>query len=119
MIRPADSIKTVYLCRKPVDMRKQMDGLSAIVQHDLQDNPFSGALFVFINRARDKLKILTWERNGFIVWYKRVEQEKFAWPKLTDKSVVTISGDELNFLLDGYDIWALKPHQKLDLKLRA
>ena len=49
MIRPASSVKAVYLCRKPVDMRKQMDGLSSIVQHDLGGNPLSGALFVFIS----------------------------------------------------------------------
>ena len=119
MIRPASSVKAVYLHRKPVDMRKQMDGLSAIVQHDLGEDPLSGTLFVFINKARDKLKILTWEKNGFIVWYKRVEQEKFAWPKITDDKVVTLNGDELNFLLDGYDIWALKPHKKLELMLSS
>ena len=119
MIRPASSIKKVYLHRKPVDMRKQMDGLSTIIQYDLASDPFSGSLFVFINKAKDKLKILTWENNGFIVWYKRLEQEKFAWPKLDDRNMLTISGDELNFLLDGYDIWALKPHQKLELSLSA
>ena len=119
MIRPASSVKAVYLHRKPVDMRKQIDGLSAIVQHDLGEDPLSGTLFVFINKARDKLKILTWEKNGFIVWYKRVEQEKFAWPKITDDKVVTLNGDELNFLLDGYDIWALKPHKKLELMLSS
>lgn len=119
MIRPASSIEKVYLHRKPVDMRKQMDGLSAIIQHDLASDPFTGALFVFINKARDKLKILTWENNGFIIWYKRTEQEKFAWPKLDDRKMITISGDELNFLLDGYDIWALKPHQRLELSLIA
>ena len=119
MIRPASSVKAVYLHRKPVDMRKQMDGLSAIVQHDMGEDPLSGTLFVFINKARDKIKILTWEKNGFIVWYKRVEQEKFAWPKIKDGEAVTLTGDELNFLLDGYDIWALKPHKKLELMINA
>ena len=96
-----------------------MDGLSGIVQHDLGSDPLSDALFVFINKGRDKLKILTWENNGFIVWYKRLEQEKFSWPKMTDDTAVTLSGDELNFLLDGYDIWALKPHKKLALMPRV
>jgi transposase len=97
-------------------MRKQMDGLSALVQYGLEENPLSGSLFVFVNKARDKLKILTWENNGFIVWYKRLEKEKFAWPRLENKNMITISGNELNFLLDGYDIWALKPHQRLEIK---
>jgi len=53
----------------------------------------SGALFVFINKRRDKLKILTWERNGFIVWYKRLEVQKFKWPVREPGTVVTFSGE--------------------------
>ena len=61
-------------------MRRQMDGLAALVTGIMKQNPLSGGLFVFINKRRDKLKILMWERNGFVVWYKRLEQEKFQWP---------------------------------------
>jgi transposase len=67
MLRPDRSIERVYLHRLPVDMRKQMDGLALLAKDVLGQDPFSGALFVFTNKRRSKLKILTWERNGFVV----------------------------------------------------
>ena len=59
-------------------------------------------------RSRSKLKILVWERNGFLLWYKRLERHRFHWPRVGD-TVLTLSGAELNRLLDGYDVW-MKPH---------
>ena len=67
MLRPDRDIELVYLHRAPVDMRKQMDGLAVLAQDVIRQDPTSGALFVFTNARRNKLKILTWERNGFIV----------------------------------------------------
>jgi transposase len=113
MLRPDRSIERVYLHCAPIDMRKQMDGLAALVEGTLQSDPFSGALFVFINRRRDKLKILAWDRTGFIVWYKRLEQEKFAWPLRSQETVVSLSGEQLHWLLDGYDVFRMKPHRAL------
>ena len=114
MLRPDRSIRCVYLHRAPIDMRKQMDGLAALVEGTLKENVFSGALFVFINRRRDKLKMLVWDRTGFIVWYKRLERDKFAWPVRASETVVTLTGEQLNWLLDGYDVWRMKPHRTLD-----
>lgn len=114
MFRPDRAIACVYLHRAPIDTRKQMDGLSALVENGLKHNPFSGTLFVFINRRRDKLKMLVWDRSGFIVWYKRLEREKFAWPVRSSESVVTLSGEQLHFLLEGYDVFRMKPHQALN-----
>lgn len=113
MLRPDRDIERVYLHRKPVDMRKQMDGLSVLVKEVLEQNPLSGALFVFINRRRDKLKILLWEKNGFVIWYKRLEQHRFPWPKRFDVDSVTLTGEQLNWLLDGIDVWRMKPHDAL------
>jgi transposase len=113
MLRPERSIERVYLHRAPIDMRKQMDGLAALVEGVLRADPFSGALFVFINRRRDKLKMLAWDRTGFIVWYKRLEQEKFAWPMRSSETMVTLSGEQLHWLLDGYDVFRMKPHRAL------
>ena len=112
MIRPANTIERVLVYSKPVDFRKAVDGLSVIVEQTLDENPFSGTLFVFTNRQRDKVKILCWERNGFVMWYKRLEKERFLWP---DKQgdTVTLNGQQLNWLLDGYDIRRLHPHQKI------
>ena len=95
-------------------MRKQMDGLATIVEHVMQADLFGKNLFVFINKRRDKLKILCWEKNGFIVWYKRLEKQKYVWCKKGNK--VQLSIKELNWLLDGYDIFKFKPHDILKVK---
>jgi transposase len=113
MLRPERTIEQVYLHRAPIDMRKQIDGLAALVEGALKANPFSGMLFVFINRRRDKLKMLVWDRTGFIVWYKRLERDKFAWPLRSNETLVTLTGEQLNWLLDGYDVWRMKGHQAL------
>ena len=113
MLRPARDIARVYLHRAPVDMRKQIDGLAILAKDVIQQDPTSGALFGFINARRNKLKLLVWERNGFIVWYKRLEKEKFRWPRRSEEDVITLTGEQLNWLLDGYDVWRMKPHEVL------
>jgi transposase len=71
MMRPVEGI-CVFLCCDVVDMRKSIDGLSSFVEQELVLDPFASALFVFCNRKRDKIKILYWERSGFVLWYKRL-----------------------------------------------
>ncbi|WP_129142185.1 IS66 family insertion sequence element accessory protein TnpB [Modicisalibacter coralii] len=112
MIRPDTGLR-VYLCREPVDMRKQIDGLALLVQEAMELDPFEAAVFVFGNRQRDKVKLLYWERNGFVVWYKRLERERFKWPDRLAGDTVTLSGQQLNWLLDGYDLSAMQPHKAL------
>lgn len=113
MLRPDRGIACVYLHRAPVDMRRQIDGLVVLAKDVIGQDPMSGALFGFINARRDKLKLLVWERNGFIVWYKRLERQKFYWPRAGETDVVTLTGEQLNWLLDGYDVWRMKPHDAL------
>ena len=109
----ADTAPTVYLHREPIDFRRQINGLSLIVQEQLALDPFSGSLFVFVNRSRSALKILYYERNGFCLWLKKLERDKFAWPKHLSSDVVTLSSDELQWLLQGFDLWRHSPHQRL------
>lgn len=113
MLRPDRTTTNVYLHRAPIDMRRQIDGLAALVSGTMKQNPLEGGLFVFINKRRDKLKILMWERNGFVLWYKRLEEEKFAWPVSSTEDAVTLTSEQLNWLLDGYDVWRMKPHKTL------
>ena len=113
MLRPDPSIERVYLHRSPVDMRKQIDGLSILAKDVILQDPMSGSMFVFVNARRNKLKILVWERNGFVIWYKRLETQKFYWPRGSTETVLTLSGQQLNWLLDGYDVWRMKPHEAL------
>ena len=79
-MHPGHRIGAVYLYRPAIDFRKSIGGLSALVEQELGLNPFGDALYLFINRRRDKLKALYWHRNGFCLWYKRLEAERFAWP---------------------------------------
>ena len=104
----------VYLHRKPVDFRKQINGLSIIVQDSLELDPFSESCYVFVNRSRDRIKILYWQKNGFCLWLKRLEKDKFCWPKHLNDEVVLISSKELQWLLEGFDIWKQPPHQTLN-----
>ena len=113
MLRPDRRIERVYLHRAPIDMRKQIDGLSLLARDVMQLDPLSGALFAFINARRNKLKLLLWERNGFIVWYKRLERHRFHWPRHADQTVITLSAEQLNWLLDGYDVWRMRAHDEL------
>ncbi len=113
MLRPDPGIERVFLYRKPVDMRKQMDGLAIIVREVLNSDPLSGHLYIFTNRRRDKLKMLLWDKTGFIVWYKRLEQHRFPWPKRVDIDTLTLTGQQLSWLLDGVDVWRMKPHDEL------
>jgi len=77
----AMTVNRVYLVSGVTDMRKAINGLSIIVSEQLGGNPFSGNVYVFCNRQRDKLKILYWERNGFWLYYRCLEQGKFQWPR--------------------------------------
>lgn len=113
MMRPREGIEGIYLCRAPVDFRKSINGLSVMVEQQFELSPFAAHLFVFCNRSRDKIKILYWERNGFCLWYKRLEQERFKWPQHLSDATVSLSVDELNWLLDGFDLWSNKPHKTL------
>lgn len=103
----------VYLCREPVDFRKSIGGLSALVEQELGLNPFGTALYVFINRQRDKLKALYWHRNGFCLWYKCVQREKFAWPRHGTEATLGVTMQELQWLLEGFDLWNNGPHKIL------
>lgn len=113
MMRPANTLPVVYLCREAVDFRKGINGLAILVEATLAQDPFSESLFVFCNRKRDKIKILYWERNGFCLWQKRLERARFHWPRQHRGDVITLTGQQLNWLLDGYDISRLEPHKKL------
>ena len=112
VMRPNTNLPAVYLYRKPVDFRKSYRGLSGLVELELGKNPFDGDLYVFINRQRNKLKCLFWENNGFVLYYKALAEEKFKWPKAGDE-VMSITGQQMNWLLDGYDISQLTGHKKL------
>jgi transposase len=114
VIRPSAGA-VVYLCVAPTDLRKQAASLALLVEQSLKRDVFAAALYVFSNSRRDRIRILYWERNGLVLWSKRLEKERFIWPRLTAEDTVSMSGDELNRLLDGFDVWA-QGHRPLTLK---
>ena len=114
MMRPDNHLSAVYLCREPVDFRKGILGLSVWVESVLDKDPFSPALFVFVNRSRTSIKILYWERNGFCLWQKKLEQDRFKWPDLLTEDPITLDGQQLNWLLDGYDLQPQQAHKTLN-----
>lgn len=112
MIHWAEDV-AVYLHREPVDFRKQINGLSVVVEHEMGASPFTRALFVFCNRRRNQLKVLYWDDSGFCLWQKRLEKAHFHWPRRHTEDVVELSQEQWNWLLRGFDIARMKPHEVL------
>ncbi len=106
-------ISQVFLHREPVDFRKGINGLSILVEQQMELSPFDDAIFVFSNRHRDKIKVLYWDINGFCLWQKRLEEDKFAWPKKMAGSTVSLSEVQWHWLLSGLDIEKMTPHRAL------
>jgi transposase len=105
--------KKVFIHREYVDMRKAINGLSQIVESAQMGILMEPHLFVFSGKARSVIKILYFDRSGFCLWQKRLEQDKFPWPKKSLDTVVTITPEQLSWLLDGYDIFKIKPFSEL------
>jgi transposase len=118
MMRPQDDRLSVFICTQAVDFRKGMASLAVLVEAQLGLNPFAKSLYVFRNRSATAVKWLYWERNGFCLWQKRLEQERFCWPKGNGEAsgTVTLTVQQLNGLLEGYDINRMTPHKPLDFK---
>lgn len=102
----------VFLGLGVTDMRKSINGLSALVEAQFDLDPFSGHLFVFSNRRRHIVKMLYWDRNGFCIWSKRLEKDRFKWPDRQGESL-EIDFRQLNWLLDGLDFLRIKAHKRL------
>jgi transposase len=105
----AESVEQVYLAPGATDLRKSIDGLSALVSVVFDLDPFSNRWFVFCNRQRDKLKILRWDHNGFWLYYRRLERGRFKWPVQTGPAL-SISRRQLQWLLDGLTIDQQQAH---------
>lgn len=115
---------TIYLAQEPVDFRLGINGLSVMVEATLRFDPFSRNLFCFTNKRRNQIKVLYWQRTGFCLWLKRLEEEKFKWPTHLDAlasesarpPVVTLDEAQFLWLLDGLDLRHLKPHRSLEYR---
>ena len=103
MLRLPSSVR-IFLASGPTDMRKGFDGLSALVKARGQD-VYSGHLFVFVSRRGDRVKVLSWDRGGFVLWYKRLERGRFRLPAMDPETgAVELDSGQLAMLLDGVDL---------------
>ena len=101
--------KPVYLCCGHTDMRKSINGLMSLVQNSFTMDPFADALFVFCNRARNRIKILEWDADGFWLYFKRLERGRFRWPEIGDSNTMALTSEEFSCLIGS---------AKLEKKLR-
>lgn len=92
----------VYLAVGPTDLRNNIDGLIIKIKYQFNLDPFQAALFVFCNKSRNKLKIIFWDKNGFWLYYRRLDSGTFNWPQKTDnKKTLAVTEQQLSWILDG------------------
>ena len=103
----------IYVCLTPTDMRRQFDGLAALVKHTFERDIFTGDYFVFLNRAADRCKILCWDRDGYCLWSKRLELGRFQIPAFDGVSLLAeIDGTTLAMILGGVDLQSVKRRKR-------
>jgi transposase len=104
-VKATSSFENIYLCREFVDFRKSINGLSIFVESEMKLDLRESSLFIFCNKRRTHMKMLYFDRSGFALWLKRLEDAKFSWPKNIDRDVIDIESSDLDLLLDGINIW--------------
>jgi len=104
-------IRNYYLYDQSADMRSGIDSLSGLVRNQLQKNPLSGDLFIFVNKRKTQLKLLHWQEDGFVVFYKRLEKGTYELPKLNGNSP-QINAEQLLFMLQGIALKTLQKHRR-------
>ena len=103
----------IYLHRDYVDFRKQINGLTLIVVNEMKQNIFSGDLFVFCCKKKDKLKIIYWQKTGFCMWQVRLEKDKFKWPIKQEGKLICWDKECFSWFLKGMDVTKLTLHKSL------
>jgi transposase len=99
----------IYLAAQPTDLRKSFDSLAAVVREGLGGDPLSGDIFVFRNKAADRIKLLIWEEDGYAIWYKRLEAGRYRFPSVPgDSPRVEVRAAELVMLLAGVDLASVR-----------
>jgi len=94
-LRPSLMLREIYLYRAPIGFRKQANGLALLIEQELGHSPFTGALYAFTNRQRNKIKCLMWEDNGFVLYYKALAEERFKWPAPSD-GLMALTNEQIN-----------------------
>ena len=109
----------VFLYRRPTDMRKSFHGLVALTESELKQDPLSGSLFVFVNRRRDRIKILYWGQTGFCIWYQQLQRGTYQLPRhesLEERYTLQVTRSQLSLILDGIDLTSARQRRRFELK---
>ena len=107
----------IFVCAAATDMRKQFDGLSALVTHSFGKDVMTGDYFVFVNRAKDRCKVLCWDSDGYSLWAKRLEKGRFQLPSFDEDAVVAeVDGTTLAMILGGVDLQSVKRRERFQMK---
>jgi len=112
-MKSAKEFENVFLHKGDVDMRRGINGLSEIVQSADMGNLTGKNLFVFAGRRKNSVKVLYFDRSGFCLWQKRLDQERFPWPKKLTDDVVRLTPEQFAWLLEGFDVWKIKPFEDM------
>ena len=102
----------IFLCTRPTDMRKGFDGLTGLVQECFDQDPLTGHLFLFINRRRDRIKILYFDRDGLAIWYKRLEAGSFEMPRTDERDGIELQQAQLAMILSGIDMKSARQRKR-------
>jgi len=108
----------VFLYRLPTDMRKSFNGLVALTESALKQDPLSGSLFVFVNRRRDRIKILYWGQTGFCIWYQQLQKGTYQLPgqdSLAEQETLEVTRSQLSLILDGIDLSSARQRTRFQL----
>lgn len=116
-MKSAKEFENVFIHRADVDMRRGINGLSEIVQMAAMGNLAGKNLFVFAGRRKNSIKVLYFDRSGFCLWQKRLDQERFPWPKKLTDDVVRLTPEQFGWLLEGFDVWKIKPFEETKFEI--
>jgi transposase len=109
----------VFLYRQPTDMRKSFNGLVALTESKLKQDPLSGSLFAFVNRRRDRIKILYWGQTGFCIWYQQLQKGTYQLPSpesLDEQDTLEVTRSQLSLILDGIDLSSVRQRRRFQLR---
>ena len=112
----------VFLYRQPTDMRKSFHGLVALTESALRQDPLSGSFFVFVNRRRDRIKILYWGQTGYCIWYQQLQRGTYQLPthdELDDAEAIEMTRTQLSLILDGIDLASVRQRKRFERQRQA
>lgn len=117
MLSVSSAVK-IFLYNDAADLRRGFDGLAAIVQDAMDEDPLSGSLYIFLNRRRNRIKALYWDNDGYAIWYKRLERGRFEMPKAEgfDGARLRITASQLSLILEGIELASVRHRRRFQLR---